>query len=218
MRPRRRPSLRSLLLAGVYFSLVAAGWFAGRALLDFWASDVLPGAARRPWTLLLTATVIYVLASAIPFVPGAEIGLGLLLMFGDRVAVLVYAAMVLALSLAYLVGRFVPTAWIARLFARLGQHRARDLVLDMAPLDPGQRAELLSARAPRRVVPFLLRHRYLALAVVLNLPGNSLLGGGGGIALAAGMSRLYSVPAFLTTVALAVAPIPAVVLLVSFWL
>jgi hypothetical protein len=63
------------------------------------------------------------------------------------------------------------------------------------------------------VVPFLLRHRYLALAIALNLPGNFLLGGGGGIALLAGVSRLYAVPGFLATVTCAVAPVPLAVLM-----
>jgi hypothetical protein len=58
----------------------------------------------------------------------------------------------------------------------------------------------------------LLRFRYLALAVAFNIPGNYLVGGGGGIALMAGVSRLYSVPGFLFTIALSVAPVPLAVL------
>lgn len=36
--------------------------------------------------------------------------------------------------------------------------------------------------------------RYVALAVLLNIPGNVVIGGGGGIAFAAGMTRLFSFP------------------------
>jgi hypothetical protein len=36
------------------------------------------------------------------------------------------------------------------------------------------------------------------------------VGGGGGIALSAGMSGLYPLPAYFTTVAIAVAPVPLV--------
>ena len=57
-------------------------------------------------------------------------------------------------------------------------------------------------------MPVLVRHRYVALAVLFNMPGNFLLGGGGGIAMVAGVSRLYSVPGFLVTVAIAVSPVP----------
>jgi hypothetical protein len=53
----------------------------------------------------------------------------------------------------------------------------------------------------------------LTLAVLLNLPGNIIIGGGGGIALIAGMTRLYSPPTYLTTIAIAVAPVPVIVTL-----
>ena len=54
---------------------------------------------------------------------------------------------------------------------------------------------------------------YLALAVALNIPGNYLIGGGGGIALFAGVSRLFSVPGFVITIMLAVAPVPLAVMI-----
>jgi len=56
-----------------------------------------------------------------------------------------------------------------------------------------------------------LRHRYLALAVLFNLPGNMLIGGGGGIALIAGMSGLYRSTNYFITVTLAVAPVPLII-------
>jgi len=49
--------------------------------------------------------------------------------------------------------------------------------------------------------------RYLALMVLFNLPCNSMLGGGG-IALAAGMSGLFSFPRSVGTVLIAIAPVP----------
>jgi hypothetical protein len=70
----------------------------------------------------------------------------------------------------------------------------------------------LTSQAPSRTVPFLIRHRYIALAVLVNLPGNILIGGGGGISLIAGASRLFSLPGFLTTIALAVSPLPLAIL------
>jgi hypothetical protein len=59
----------------------------------------------------------------------------------------------------------------------------------------------------------LLRHRYLALALALNPPGNVVLGGGGGVALAAGCNRPFSLPGVALTVALATAPAPLAVAL-----
>ena len=63
-------------------------------------------------------------------------------------------------------------------------------------------------RSPKKFVPFLLKYRYLALLVVINAPGNIVIGGGGGIAMSAGMSRLFVPSLFLLTIAIAVSPIP----------
>jgi hypothetical protein len=125
----------------------------------------------------------------------------------------IYAATVAALAISYLIGRLVPVRLIASLFGSLGQHRAEDLVRRLEPLSAEQRLKTLIAHAPRRVVPALLRHRYIAIAVALNVPGNVIIGGGGGIALLAGISGLFTFPRYLAVVALAVLPIPLAVML-----
>lgn len=161
--------------------------------------------------IIMTATLVYIVFLAIPFVPGAEIGLAMLLVFGPRLAFLVYASTVVALTLAYLVGRSLPVEFAARAFGLVGLAKARDFVDRLAPLSPGERMDLLVRDSPARLVPYLVRHRYVALAVLLNLPGNFLLGGGGGIALLAGMTGLFPIPRYLLTVAVAVAPVPLIV-------
>jgi hypothetical protein len=95
-------------------------------------------------------------------------------------------------------------------------HRARDLVKDLAPLGPEERLEFLLRNAPSGIVPFLVRHRYLILAVLFNLPGNSILGDGGGIGLVAGMSRLFRFPRYVLLVCLAITPLPLLFLLRAF--
>ena len=82
----------------------------------------------------------------------------------------------------------------------------------LAPLGAEDRLRMLVETAPARVVPFLLRHRYLAVAVAFNVPGNALVGGGGGIALAAGLSGLFQAPRFVAMVCLAISPIPLLIL------
>ncbi|HXV11709.1 MAG TPA: hypothetical protein VD839_12995, partial [Burkholderiales bacterium] len=62
----------------------------------------------------------------------------------------------------------------------------------------------------------LLNHRYLLLALLLNLPGNVLIGGGGGIAMMAGMSRLYSFPSYLALISVAILPGPVLVMLSKY--
>ena len=207
---RRR---RWLLLLLLYLGLIVGGWLGGQWLLEQVGPDIRPSDEPLVHAMIMSAFGAYIVESAIPFVPGAEIGIGLVIVLGTKVVILVYLSMVAALSLTYLVGRFVPASATAAALHFFGLGKAHELVLRMAPLDAKARLALLTDRAPRRVIPVLLRHRYLALAVLLNLPGNSLVGGGGGIALAAGMSGLYPLPAYLATVALAVAPLPLFILL-----
>ena len=115
-----------------------------------------------------------------------------------------------ALILSYAVGRLLPLSMIIALFDWLGLTRARDMVKQIAPLDAAERLAFLLSRAPARLVSGLLRHRYLGLIAALNLPGNAFIGGGGGIALVAGISRLFGFPLFVLAVALAVAPVPLI--------
>jgi hypothetical protein len=210
---RRRPALmRALLIAG-YAALVvgcvlAGPWLANLVQFDWPAMDE-PQLHR----MLLLVTVTYVLTLALPFVPGAEIGLALLMVMGPAIVPLVYGSTVAALSISFLVGRLIPARVTATGLSAFGLHRARDLMLRLEALDPAERMKFLSSSAPQRMLPFLLRHRYLMFALALNLPGNSLIGGGGGIALAAGLSRLVSPAGFLATVAIAVAPVPLLFLL-----
>ncbi len=198
-------TLRRILLLVAYLALLAGGfWFSGvlhDRVVEAEAGPIAMG-------MIVTGFFLYVLFSAIPFVPGAEIGFGLLMVMGASGALLVYSGMVLALCLAFLVGRFVPVRWVARGLGAVGLTRARDLVLQSRELSLAERAHFIQDHAPARIVPFLLRHRYVALALLLNFPGNFILGGGGGLAFAAGASRLFNGWIFLAMTLIAVAPIP----------
>lgn len=161
--------------------------------------------------LILTAAGIYILLLATPFMPGVEIGITMILVLGPKISFLVYVSTVSALTLSFLVGRLIPARYCVRLLAFLGLDRLRRIMEDIAPLTSEERLAFLVSRAPNRITPFLLRHRFIALAVAINLPGNSLIGGGGGIAMLAGVTGLYPFPAYVLTVALAVAPVPLLI-------
>lgn len=163
-------------------------------------------------TIMVSAT-LYALLLAVPFVPGAEIGVGLLVMLGPPIALLVYLCTVIGLSLSFVLGRLIPLSVLVRITNDIKLERTSNLLKAIEPLKKKQRLSYLTQKAPKRFVPLLVRYRYLALAIALNIPGNYLIGGGGGIALFAGISRLYSVPGFLITIVLSVAPVPIAVLL-----
>lgn len=165
--------------------------------------------------MVLTAAVFYAVFLAVPFVPGAEIGLTLLGLLGSQAVPLVYGATLCGLCLAFAIGRLVPPPAISRTLGRLGMKRAAGFVERMAPLEPSELLEVLLSQASGRALPFLLRNRYVALIVLLNLPGNFLLGGGGGISMLAGLCRLYAPLPFFIAIAIAVAPVPLAVLVLA---
>ena len=178
--------------------------------LDF---EIRPGNEDAVHRTIMLSAAAYALTLAIPFVPGAEIGVALMVMLGPPIAVLVYLCTLAGLSISYALGRFIPLSVLARLADDCKLERTGLMLREIGSLDKKQRLELLLDRAPRRILPWLLRYRYLALAVALNIPGNYLIGGGGGIALFAGVSRIFGVAGFLLTIVLAVAPVPLAVLM-----
>jgi hypothetical protein len=210
----RQGSIRwsRIFLIGLAFGgLYALGQFVTNIVVDEF--DVVLHVRSEPMfhRLILTAAAAYILLLAIPFMPGAEIGITMILVLGPKICFLVYVCTVFALIPPFLIGRLIPSRYCVRLLAFLGLDRLKRLMEEIAPLTADERLSFLVKNAPARFIPFLLRHRFVALAVVVNLPGNSLIGGGGGIALFAGITGLYPFPAYVLTVAIAVAPVPLLI-------
>jgi hypothetical protein len=161
--------------------------------------------------LLISLLLAYAILMATPYVPGIEIGISLLVMKGAAVAPFVYLATVIGLTVAYLAGRFLSYDWLHKVFADLRLRRACDLLEAVRPLSREERLERLRARLPDWARALTGPGRYLALALLLNLPGNGLIGGGGGICLIAGLSRLFGTRGTIIAIALGVAPVPLLV-------
>ena len=209
---RFRPYLGLAGKVALLVTLLLVASYVGDRVTSQLVPHLTPSTETTVHRLIMVATCVYIVLMMLPFVPGAEIGLGMMAMFGPKIAPLVYGSTVLALVLSFLVGRLVPQDRIARGFRTLRLHRASSLLEKLAPMDAQERVEYLLQGASSRIVTFLLRHRFLALIVALNIPGNSVIGGGGGISLVAGFSRLFSFPVFVLLVAIAVAPVPLIVL------
>jgi len=196
------------LIVLIVIANLVAGWIAGR--LKF---ELLPSNEEFVHRMIMTAAVAYAVLLAIPFVPGVEIGLALLGMLGPPIVFLVYVSTVAGLSLSFVVGRVISVGGLTRMFDDLQFRRASGLLKTIEPMSKDERLAFLLSKAPRYFVPFFLRNRYLSLAILFNLPGNFLIGGGGGIAMVAGVSGLYSIPGFITTVLIAVSPLPLAILI-----
>ncbi len=172
---------------------------------------------RAPATAGLVAALLltYSLLLALPFVPGVEIGIALLMTHGAKAAPFVYLATCLGLMLAFAAGRRLSPASLRAVFRDLHMRRACDLIDEIEPLDPPARLARLCANLPEWLGKRLTRWRYPVVALLLNLPGNALIGGGGGIMLITGISGLFAPRQAALTVALAVAPVPLAVMLLG---
>lgn len=158
--------------------------------------------------LLWYAGVIYCLCLAVPFMPGVEIGIVMMLLFGRPGVVAAYLATIAGLTLAFTIGKTLGLSWIPARWQKLLSRRF------------GSHSEIRSSgmsgsRAGRAFLRLWGDHvvgkPWLLLAVLLNLPGNWVLGGGGGISLAYGMHRTLPLHQFVGTVAIATAVVPALV-------
>ncbi|MEO1680200.1 MAG: hypothetical protein AAFU80_18805 [Pseudomonadota bacterium] len=200
-----------LRIVGLVAVVVAATW-GSHELRDALDLAAMPDNAEMVRRAIMLASAAYIALLVLPFVPGAEIGLAMLAAFGASVAPVVYGATVAAMMLSFSVGCIVPIAAQARFLNALHLHKAADLVAQAAPLSRDERLELLLSGAPPNLLAFALRHRYVALAIMVNIPGNVVVGGGG-ISLMAGLSGLFApLPTFLA-LAIAVSPVPIAVML-----
>lgn len=159
--------------------------------------------------LLASAFMLAVLLG-LPFVPSVEMGLMMMAVFGREGAIAAWLATIAGLSLAHAAGRYMPADRVQHWLKRHGLLTA-DRIPSKSPMTQLLNRLRLSESKAHRIVAFMSRHRYLLFALLINMPGNSVLGGGGGIALVSGFARLYRWPWFLLTVALASLPIPVAV-------
>ncbi len=195
------------------FLIILAVW------LDYWLRGEI-GVAKKfaefvdgRWGagVLIGGGILYVLLLSLPFVPGVELGLLLMCVFGKEGIVFVYFATVVGLCLAFLIGRLLPKKWVESRLQKLGFTQNCDSPDDEIDgmLDNLSRN---SKFCQNRFWPFLTKYRYLTIAVLFNTPGNYLIGGGGGISLICGIGRTISWKWFLLTVVLAVSPVPLLAL------
>ncbi|MGD8883576.1 MAG: hypothetical protein PVI82_16880 [Desulfobacterales bacterium] len=191
------------------FIIILAVW------LDYWFRGEI-GIAKKfaefvdgQWgtRVLIIAGILYALLLSLPFVPGVELGVVLMCVFGKEGIVFAYFATVAGLSLAFLIGRLLPKNWIESRLQELGFSQTCDSHVSEID-DKLDKLSLNRIFCKSRFRSFLSKYRYLAIGVLFNTPGNYLFGGGGGISLACGISRSISWKWFLLTVVLAVSPVP----------
>jgi hypothetical protein len=198
---------RWLVLIGV---LIGLNLGIGALLRQYADPFVTSGKLMLNLTFILLL-LAYILLLAMPFVPGVEIGISLLVAHGSVAAPFVYLATLGGLSLAYGIGVLLSGKVSCRFLMTLGLTRACYFVDEMKLLSRAERLERMQQALPDWAGRWFLGRRSWLLALLLNLPGNSLIGGGGGIAMLAGLSRTFSALQYFLTIALATLPIPLLV-------
>ena len=204
----RTPRTKRFLKISLVFGLLVLLNYGGRMVVEQINFQLWPEHENLMITVFWLSVAVYVLWMAMPFVPGIELGLAIMVMLGPKGVVLVYLCTLLSLSLSFALGRLIPLKTFSRFLGWLHLQKAKNLVLQLEPLNSEEKLGFLLRTAPSRIIPYLLKHRYLMIAVALNLPGNVIIGGGGGIGVIAGMSNLCPFPKYLLFVSLAITPLP----------
>jgi len=192
--------------------LIALATWGVHMIRDALDLQIRPDNEQQVHRAIMIGAVAYIVLLAMPFVPGAEIGIALLAAFGAAIAPLIYVCTVAAMMLAFTIGRFLPIGLLEKGLQALRMRRAADLVARSATLSSDERLALLLAGQSKRVLRIAVKYRYLAMALAVNTPGNSIIGGGGGIMIIAGLSGLFSPLATFLTVVFAVSPVPLAVI------
>jgi len=197
-----------VLRVAILIAVVVLATWGAHAVREALNLQIRPDNEQQVHRLIMLGAAAYIGLLALPFVPGAEIGLAMLAAFGPAIAPLIYACTVTSMMLAFIAGRFLPADALRRVLSSLRMRRAADLVARAAPLSGDARLAMLLDGQSARILKLAVRYRYLALALAVNTPGNSVIGGGGGIMLMAGLSGIFSPLATIATIALAVSPVP----------
>lgn len=189
-------SLFILVIGAIYLMGFQADWV-----------DMLYEMREKPWIIFTTGS-IYALCLAVPFVPGVEIGIFLMLIFGRSGILMAYLATIVGLTVAFSVGLYLRSHFQDNDALVAWRNKARKYQQDG---DKRLSSFRLGAWLQAHVDRNKSLYPYLMTGLLFNVPGNWLIGGGGGIALMAGLSGQLRWFPFVLTVMLATCVVPLLV-------
>lgn len=210
--PRHFVTLRMVLATVIWVGLIVAGHYLSHLDAPAIRQTLADLHEAMGMGALLASAVALAILLGLPFMPSVEMGLMMMAVFGREGAVAAWLATIAGLALAHAAGRYMPVEWLRHWMERQGLMSA-DSSDGQSPMLALMDRMHISPQRGHRLGAFLFRHRYLLFAALINMPGNSILGGGGGIALVSGFTRLFRWPHFVLTTALASLPIPLLVFL-----
>ncbi|NOX43911.1 MAG: hypothetical protein GXP19_09305 [Gammaproteobacteria bacterium] len=170
-------------------------------------------------SFFIYACVLYIVLLAIPYVPGLELGLLLMIYYGKPGIVAAYICTFIGLNIAFAAGRLTSKYWTARPKRKLNLENQQKPETQNTIQAPSSWHSIIiqnrffTPRSKYFLERHIHQHKYLSIAILLNLPGNWIVGGGGGISLLSGCHGSNSWPKFALTVALATSLLPALIFL-----
>jgi hypothetical protein len=158
------------------------------------------------WKAIIIGSVFYVLMLSVPFFPGIEIAWVMIFIYGKEAIILLYFLTICGLCLSFGIGRWFEKSWLTTWIniPALKKHfseRSLNIRTRLSSLHPRMAPIIASSQT-------LTKHHYVLLAIIINVPGNTLVGGGGGISFICGMNHRFSWKGFILTLVLAIAPVP----------
>jgi hypothetical protein len=159
---------------------------------------------------------IYALLICVPFLPSYHLSLAFMILQGPDQIWWIFWATVLGFFWPFIAGKHIPHRYLIHIFNDLHMFRIAKLIEDTHALPRDERSALITRMAPKWIKPLVNKWRYLAIAIALNVPGNVIIGGAGGILMVAGLSRLFAPAAILATIILCLCPIPLLISVTHF--
>lgn len=186
--------LLRVLIAGAVFSGIAYLLMGGNEVLE----QLMHSSTLPMWAWLVITCSLYAMVLMIPFAPGLELGLLIMAMFGIPGIIGAWTATVIGLCMAFIVGQLTrDSRLISAVKRKFLSHEGK-------------------SKAIRWIRKRLAQFPYVSLALLLNVPGNMVIGGGGGIALSAGALGNLSLSRFFITVVMACGVVPMMLIIGVF--
>ena len=137
-----------LLKLGCLVLLILAANVVADLVVEALNFEIRPSNEDLVHRTIVTAAIAYVLLIAVPFVPGVEIGVALIGVFGPPIVFLVYLCTLTGLALSFLIGRLIPARFLIVLFDSFKLHRLggllRTLPIRLTPMTATCRVPPLS--------------------------------------------------------------------------
>ena len=145
--------LSSVLKLALLIGLLVGANYGAHWIAEHTNLQIRPSNEDVVHRVILASAVAYTVLLAIPFVPGVEIAISLIVMLGPKIVWLVYMCTVAGLCLSYAVSRLVPLNGLVDFLEAMSFKRASNSLREITPMRRKQRLEFLLSRASSRYVP-----------------------------------------------------------------